>query len=344
MATIKLKFVVEQLSNVLLNYDQIKVYRSTTGIDGAYSEITGPGTRVDLDPAVVLYEYIDTAGDPSYWYKFSYFNSVSTLEGGLSTPISGEDSGGLYASIQDLRDEGITVAMLSDARAMTLLAQASTFIDRVTGRWFEPRNRTFRVRSPGTKIVYVGAPIIQVTSVASVFGRGTSLDRESIDVDDVLVYNRHLTEGLVEPDDRDTPRIELIAASLTDYPGAEAEFLAGSQVIEVAGVFGYTELAPGDPVGESSDGSQVPLSYGSTPDGIKRACMLLVARNLGTLGDPATRREWRDGGRIIEEKTADQSYKLEGLGAIGQTGTITGDPEIDGLLNLYKAPPMATAV
>jgi hypothetical protein len=234
--------------------------------------------------------------------------------------------------------------MLSDARAMTLLTQASTFIDRVTGRWFEPRTRTFRVRSPGTKVVYVGAPIIQVTSVASVFGRGTGLDRESIDVDDVLVYNRHLTEGLVEPDDRDTPRIELIAASLTDYPGAEAEFLAGSQVIEVAGVFGYTELAPGDPVGESSDGSQVPLSYGSTPEGIKRACMLLVARNLGKLGDPASRRDWRDSSRIIEEKTADQSYKLEGLGATGQVGLITGDPEIDGLLNLYKAPPMATAV
>ena len=56
MATIKLKFVVEELSNVLLNYDQIKVYRSTTGDAGPYSEITVPGTRVDLVSPQTLYE------------------------------------------------------------------------------------------------------------------------------------------------------------------------------------------------------------------------------------------------------------------------------------------------
>jgi len=338
VAAIKLKFVVEELSNVLLNYDQIKVYRSTTDEAGPYSEITGPGTRVDLDAAQVLYEYIDTAGDVAYWYKFSYFNSVSLIEGGLSGAISGADSGGLYASIDDLRDEGITETMLPDARALTLLTKASAFIEQVTARWFEPRNRTFRVKSEGTKVAYVGAPIIQLTAVATTFGAGSNLERESIALDDVLVYNRHLTEGLTEPDDRDNPRIEMVGGALIEYPGYDATFLAGSQVVEVTGVFGYTELAPGDPVGETSDGSQVPQSYGQVPEQIKHACMLLVARDLGTIGNPATRREWRDASRIIEERTADQAYKLEGLGPLHQAGYITGDPEIDGILNLYRAP------
>jgi hypothetical protein len=98
MASIKLKFVVEHISNVMLNYDQIKVYRSTTQT-GTYSEITGPTTRVDLVADQVLYEYIDTAGDPTYWYKFAYYNSSTTAEGSLSDPIQGEDSGGLYCTI-----------------------------------------------------------------------------------------------------------------------------------------------------------------------------------------------------------------------------------------------------
>lgn len=338
MATIKLKFVVEELSNVLLNYDQIKVYRSTTDEAGPYSELTGPGTRVDLVAGQVLYEYIDTAGDTAYWYKFSYFNSTSLLEGGLSAAISGADSGGLYASIQDLRDQDITTTMVDDGRALALLTQASAFIDKVTGRWFEPRNRTFRLQSEGHQLVFLDAPIIQVTSVASVFGAGSNLDRESISVDDVLVYNRHLTQGMTSPDDRDNPHIEMVAGALLEYPGKDAYFLGGSQIIEVSGVFGYTELGPGDPVGETSDGSQIPQSYGQTPELIQQVCLLLVARNLGKLGDPATRREWKDSGRLIEEKTADQMYKLEGLGPLKQMGFITGDPEIDSILNLYRRP------
>jgi len=186
--------------------------------------------------------------------------------------------------------------------------------------------------------VDIGAPIIQIDSVATVFGRGSNLDRESIAVDDVLVYNRHLTEGLNDPDDRDHPRIEMVSGSLIDYPGLDAEFLAGSQIIEVSGLFGYTELGPGDSVGETSDGSQIPLSYGDTPELIRQACMLLVTRNIGTLGDPASRADWRDASRVIEEKTADQSYKLASNAQLKLFGSTTGDPEIDGILNLYRVP------
>ena len=79
MATvIKIRWEVEELVNVMTLYDQQKVYRSTTGETGIYSEITGPGTRVALVAGQVAYFFYDTSGDVTYWYKTRYFNS-STL-------------------------------------------------------------------------------------------------------------------------------------------------------------------------------------------------------------------------------------------------------------------------
>lgn len=345
MAAIKLFWDVEYISNVMLVYDQMKVYRSTTGMNGTYSEITGPGTRIDLVADQTRYEFIDTAGDASYWYKFAYFDSVSLAEGSLSGPISGADTGGLYCSIQDLRDEGIPDTVLSDARAAVVIRRASRLIERLTGNWFEVRPRTFRVKANGTTVVHLGAPIIMVSSVNLVSGRGTSITRDSVPIDDVLVFNRHLTEGLEDPDDRATPRLEYLGAWGIDYPGRDDfEWPEMSQVVEIEGLFGYTELEPSDPVGETSDGSQVPLSYGQTPELIKQACMMLIMKDLYPLGDVARRESLRDRNRIIEEKTADQSYKKESLKNLGMTGTLTGDADIDGILVQYMATPGMGAV
>ena len=50
-----------------------------------------------------------------------------------------------YASVADLRAEGVTAAEASDARLELLLAEASSLIDRVTGWFFEPRLLTLRL-------------------------------------------------------------------------------------------------------------------------------------------------------------------------------------------------------
>lgn len=340
MSAIKLRFVVEELSNVLTQYDQAKIYRSTTGQTGVYSEISGPGTRVPLVAGVSLYEFIDSAGSPNYWYKFAYFNSLTLAEGSLSAAIQGEHSGGLYCSVEDLRNEGITDAMASDARLTQLIRLASTMIERFTGRWFEPRFRTLRVTGRGSSFVHIDAPIIAIDAVSLIGGRGTTMSRDAVDMSGVLVYNRHLTEGLIEPDDRDNPRLEFSGAG-SFWPG-EFVWPAVGQVVEMVGYFGFTELAPGDPVGETSDGSQYPLTFGNTPALINRACQLLVARNLGPLGDPATASEWRDRWKITSERTADQSYNVAdptGQAGTGLVGAWTGDPEIDSIISMFSRPP-----
>jgi hypothetical protein len=97
-------------------------------------------------------------------------------------------------------------------------------------------------------------------------------------------------------------------------------FPKGAFNVAVTGLWGVTE----------PDGSET----GGVPLEIRRACMLLVLRAIYPLAgqDSAdARNRWR----ILEEKTRDQSYRLEGLKS---PGLLTGDPEIDDILLRYRRP------
>ena len=87
------------------------------------------------------------------------------------------------------------------------------------------------------------------------------------------------------------------------------------------GIWGFTE----------DDGTP----HGRTPPAIRRACILMLLRMLPLMGsDDAT--DVKNAWRIIEERTRDQSYKLDPAAA--STATLTGDPEVDALLEPYVRP------
>ena len=65
---------------------------------------------------------------------------------------------------------------------------------------------------------------------------------------------------------------------------------------------------------------------------MKRACILLVLRGLHPLADDAAF-EARSRWRIIEERTRDQSYRLDANHRVAME--LTGDPEVDALLVAY---------
>jgi hypothetical protein len=253
-----------------------------------------------------------------------------------------------YCTVQDIRDEGIPVAVMSDTRAEELIEEASEYIDLICGRWFEARDRTIRVQARNHPVLDLGPgnPIIKVDALNIISGRGSTLTRDEISVDDVLVFNRHLTEGLIDPDDRDTPRIEYHGIFGVEYPGTgvAADFPWGSQVVEVQGTFGYTQLPRGVTPAETSDGSQVPANLGITPPLIRKACKLLTVREVALMSDPGGRGDWRDRWRLEQEKTVDQMYKMTSLSSLKQQGLLTGDPEIDGILTQYMAGPSMGAV
>ena len=105
MAAIKLTFIVDDIDDVLgVPYDQIKVYRSTTGESGAFTELTVPSTRIALVAGTTVYEFTDTNGDADFWYTITYFHSTSLLESSQSTPIPGvEDPALSIISIEEVK-------------------------------------------------------------------------------------------------------------------------------------------------------------------------------------------------------------------------------------------------
>jgi len=228
-----------------------------------------------------------------------------------------------YCMVQDIRDEGVPVSMFDDAQVQTAITRASRLVDLFTERWFEPRAMTFLLNGRGTRTAFLGVPIISISSVA--------VDGLELLADEYYVFNRHLTENLSKPDDRQTPRIEL-GQPRFGYRVAHFGrlFPYGQLNISVSGVFGYTDY-------DSSN------AQGKTPDIIVHVTKLLVMREMWRMFDQADDRD--DAARkkfVTNLKTRDQSvsYANPAFGSFKQVGVgaFTGDPEIDTILARYRRP------
>lgn len=207
----------------------------------------------------------------------------------------------MYATVQDLRDEGVTAAQATDDRLTALIDEASGFIDRVTCWFFEPRALVYRLDGRGAPSIEPPAPPIRVDRLA------VDETELSTDSEELVVVGAPVQPCF------DGPRLTLRQGRV---------FPRGQGNVEVEGLWGCTE----------PDGT----TEGRVPLAIRRACILLVLRWLTPLADEDTAGDARNRWRIIEERTRDQSYKLD---RVQQVGSITGDPEIDDILARYRRPP-----
>ena len=235
-----------------------------------------------------------------------------------------------YTLVSDLRDEGVTVADANDTRLARLIRLASQYVDRFTGRFFEPRPMTMTLDGSGGRALLLGQPIIAVGRVTMLLAMPAQIGELPVSPSFFRVYNRHL-QGLIDPDDREHPRLEYFHES--DLFGVQATPAAslglgslvwqrGPQNVIVEGLFGYTDL----------DGSAV----GCTPDLLRHVTKLLVMRELPAMNDVARREERQQRWRIVSERTRDQGYDLDRLRF---QGTMTGDPAVDAVLVAYQRPP-----
>lgn len=314
MAVIRLQITVDDIATVIGMFDQIKVYRSTAGVGGPFPELTTVGTRIALVAGQALYTFDDTAGDASYYYKTSFFNSTSSLESSLSDAIQG-DVDPLYVSLQDIRDEGVSVAQADDSRVLTLLRTWQAFIERTTRQFFVPRNMTLDFDGNGTTLLPLPVPVI---SVANLFVNDDFVT--AVSTSDYQVYNGR---GESERDDRKNPRIKLITSDVSVFTGVGAVrrrrnvFEVGEKNQRVVGTFGYVE------------------PDGCVPFPIQHVLKKLVVKHVAKLSTVSG----AAGGPLIEEETdrhrrkfgdATTGAKLFPLG--------TGDPECDLILAQYRAP------
>ncbi|MGD9676433.1 MAG: hypothetical protein AB7V19_07095 [Candidatus Bipolaricaulia bacterium] len=259
--------------------------------------------------------------------ELTFVEPFSVVEEVTAGPTNG------YATIADVRAEGVPSSgygAVSDARIIAQIEVTSRLIDRYTRRWFSPRPMTFKLDGTGRRGMLLGPPIVSISDV-TILGvdDATTLPLEA---DDYRVYNRHL-QGLLDPDDRDNPRIELVSVDeryeedgLIESSLEIYRWPRGTQNVEISGLFGYT-----DPDGSAT---------GKTPDLIKRACVLMVLRNLPVATDPDAV-DARNAWRVTELRTRDQTIKWANPADVlpPGAGAFTGDPEIDGILLLYAAPP-----
>ncbi len=204
-----------------------------------------------------------------------------------------------YCEVADLRAEGVTEAQASDARLAVLIEEASRTIDQLTGCFFAPRVLTLRLDGRGTPTLEPPAPVIR-------------LDRLTVGGTDLALGPEHLVViGAPAAPGFDGPRLMLRHGRV---------FPPGYGNVEVEGVFGFTE----------EDGAP----FGRTPLAIRRACLLLVLRGVPRLADGQAA-DARNAWRLLEERTRDQSYRLD---SVRRPGPFTGDPEIDDILLRYRRP------
>lgn len=246
-------------------------------------------------------------------------------------------SGPYYTTVADLRSEGLTTQMAADAKAQRLIVIASRYVEMFTGRFFYSRYKTVDVDGSGGRAVQMAEPVIAVERVAMNFVSDFTQQDLVIPNDTLRIYNRHLSQELTEPDDRDNPKLEFVHGQDlggTNYDGADSTgyvlrqllFPYGRQNVRVTGLFGYTEF----------NGS----TTGQTPDMIRECTKLLVFRNLGAMVTNA-RRDRQLSGRILTEATRDQNYTAA---LDWRKGAFTSDPEIDQILATFSRPPYFGAV
>ena len=207
----------------------------------------------------------------------------------------------MYATVDDLRAEGVTAAQATDDRLLALIDEATRSIDRVTGWFFEPRSLTLRLDGRGTPSLEPPVPPIELSRLA------VDTTELSLDAEDLVIVGAPVAPGF------DAPRITLTRGRV---------FPKGIGNVSAEGLWGYTE----------DDGSP----HGRTPLEIRRACMLLVLRSMPLLGDEDAAGDARNRWRILEERTRDQSYKLDRVSFFFND---TATTEIDGILARYRRPP-----
>lgn len=337
-----------QVSGVLTDVEEVsfQIYDKTTGVGvQVYPALLGSKTPVDVDTDCPGGDRLSAGHYVARWTVPSnenlgthYIKWYFKLNGSspeqtfieefevLAEVVGMADPRASYCLIQDLRDEGVA-SSYSDSFLANRIKLASRQIDKWTGRHFYPKAQTLKVDGRGGPMVLLGVPIIAVSSVlfdTTPYSPSTT----PIEMDLIRVYNRHLTQELLDPDDRDNPKIELFqpAESLTHYSRAYSwgrlVFPDGQQNVTIEGIFGYT-----DPNGTST---------GETPLLIKQACMLLVVRSLEKLGSGA--RNPGLASRITSERTRDQAVTYAPL-TNAEKGAFSGDAEIDGILCQFLRPP-----
>lgn len=209
---------------------------------------------------------------------------------------------------QEVRDEDFKDPPYSDSRVDLAIATVEEYVEGKLGNWFDPRTLTLTLDGSGRDTLLLPHPIVSITSI--------TIDTTAVDLDDVVVYNRHLS-GMTRPDDRQNPKI--VYKTPTSRTRSGGRWPRGRQNITVVGSFAYRDYDSGD-------------ATGKIPAALKRALFLLLPRFIETANSPYGQ-EAQKAHNLIENRTRSSSVQYQETHSV-----ITGDPAVDQLLARMKAP------
>ena len=240
-----------------------------------------------------------------------------------------------YTTIQDVREEGFEDCDADDARVQKAIDKATRDIDRFLKRFFAPRKMTFRRTWNGAPELLLDQPILALDRVQLINTDQTL--GEILKVDEFVTFNRHVAQGLDEPDDREDPKVAfvflhpnvLVPHVLNTHRNVTLQrlFHARTLNVELEGWFGYT-----DPV---FDGARTIASDAAdaitAPDTIKMTNGLFTAadrgRNITIAGSSTT----NDGARRIIAVPSADTVTVDGTAlvteATGFTASIAVFPQ-----------------
>lgn len=319
-------------ANVLLDagYDQWVVEKETATGSGIWNAIAPIHVQPPITRNMTI--YIFNASSSSLTdlgsFRARAYNTTDALYD--ATPIAIEAALRGYATIEDVRDQGYDISVYSDAKVQAAIGKATSFIEKICRQWFEPRFKRVVVDAEKIDQLWLKVPIIAIQEAR--------IDEEVLDLDEFEIYNRHLTHGIVNPDDRANPRVawgdgrEPIDVRRL-YGGGR--FPKARKSVTFLGVFGYTDIGEDDFVGETAEGSQIPIAYGKTPDPIRFVATKLAIRYMLPFEDAEAMTK---ASKVISEKTRDQSYTLATPSESEASYGFTGDTELDVILGMYLAP------
>ncbi len=118
---IRVRLPSEDLPAILEQYDRLKIYRSTTGREGTYAELSTAATRIRLVAGETDYAFTDPDGLSAYYYTTAFFNSRTNAESAQSEPMLGNADAALdLLSAQELKELYLHGVELRDRSGRTL--------------------------------------------------------------------------------------------------------------------------------------------------------------------------------------------------------------------------------
>jgi hypothetical protein len=331
---VSLSWRVDNIASVMDDWSAVQVF-SAAAKAGPYVALGAP---VPLVAGTYEYGYDHAAGTEATWYTAALFAAGPTYGDKVESPVAGS-GGGRYVTVEDMRAEGLLLASADNARVRKTITRVEAFIERVCGRRFYAKQETIKLDGNDSDIITHNEPIIAIKSIEFLYEPVVGYPvTNDIDVTAVRVYNRHLTQGMVSPNDRDAPRMVFENYDLSAY----AKWWQGNQNVIVGGWFGYTVLDVDDVAGETEAGSQVPVSFGVTPPDIADAAARLVVLWYHQKADTEAAEEALRAGDISSIKTRDQSITYTGRAGAGtgRIGWASGDATVDAILAGYVRTPI----